>query len=581
MRTLYKEWRAINWKLVQSRVLKLQQEIYTASKVNDMKQLRKLQHVLLKSYEGKLLAVRKVTQDNRGKSTAGIDGVKKLTPEERLIMVERLNIPTKAQPVRRVWIPKPGKKELRPLGIPTIHDRCLQCLLKLAMEPEWEARFEPTSYGFRPGKNAHDAIAAIKNCLIHEPKYVLDADIKACFPSINHTALLNKIGFKGKYRKQIKFWLEAGVMDNGIFEHTDVGTPQGGIISPLLANIALHGLEIYLKQCFADIPTYFTTSGKKKSNTDSRKGLHVIRYADDFVILHSSREVVLRCAEETKKFLLLMGLELSESKTRLTHSLELKENDTKELGFDGIVGFNFLGFTVKQFYSVHRSATYRKKKLGYKTLIYPSRISINKHQRNLADIILKHGINLSQLALISKLNPVIRGWASYFGVSDANTMQFLTKQDHLLYFKLRRWSKRKKGSVVKGISYWFKTPTRKWNFGIKNICKLVDHAKYSLPLNGKGGYTRARGEKSPFDGDDIYWIERKTKNPRSPNTIRFLLKRQKGRCALCGEIFTDDDIMEKDHIIPRRKPFYGSDKVINLQLLHGHCHDNKTALEDK
>jgi RNA-directed DNA polymerase len=550
-----------------------------------MKQLRKLQHVLLKSYEGKLLAVRKVTQDNRGKNTAGIDGVMKLTPVERLEMVERLKIPTSAKPVRRVWIPKPGKKELRPLGIPTIHDRCLQSLFKLAMEPEWEARFEPTSYGFRPGKNAHDAIAAIKNCLIHEPKYVLDADIKACFPSINHMALLNKIGFNGKYRKQIKFWLEAGVMDNNIFEHTDVGTPQGGIISPLLANIALHGLEIHLKQCFSDIPTYFTTSGKKRSNTDSRKGLHVIRYADDFVILHSSREVVCRCAEETQKFLSIMGLKLSETKTRLTHTLVLKENDTKELGFDGIVGFNFLGFTVKQFYSVHRSATLSKKskkKLGYKTLVYPSKVSINRHQRNLADIILKHGVNLSQLALISKLNPVISGWARYFGVSDANTMQFLTKQDHLLYFKLRRWAKRKKGSVVKGFSYWFATPTRKWNFGIRGICTLVDHYEYSLPLSGgNDGYTRVRGGKSPFDGDDKYWADRKTKNPRSPKSVRALLKSQKGCCAFCGGKFTDDDIMEKDHIIPRRAPYYGKDKVDNLQLLHGYCHDRKTALEDK
>lgn len=577
MSTLYIEWKTIDWKLVQTKVFAWQQEIYTASKKDDIKTVRKIQHKLLNSYEARLLAVRRVTQDNRGKKTAGVDGVKNLTPEQRLEMVGNLNFPTVSKPVRRVWIPKPGKKELRPLGIPTMYDRCLQGLFKLAMEPEWEARFESNSFGFRPGRNAHDAVGAIKHCITTGKKYVIDADITQCFPSINHTALLDKIGFKGKYRKQLKYWLKAGVIDANVFQKTEIGTPQGGIISPLLANIALHGLEKHLKGCFSDIPTFYGTSGKKISSTMVAKGLHVIRYADDFVILHSSREVIFRCLEETKKFLSTVGLELSVAKTRLTHTLELGVNDTKELGFDGELGFNFLGFTFKQFKSVHRSSTWRGTKLGYKTLIYPSKNSLKKHQRKLREIILKTGKRLDQVRLIALLNPVIRGWASYFGVSDANTMGFLSKQDRLMYLKLRKWSKQK-GSVKKGSTYWFKTPTKNWKFGKKNVVSLVSHIEYSFPF-GPGGYVRIRGESSPFDGNEKYWNDRNTSNPRHTTIVKILLKKQKGKCKLCGLQFTDDDVMEKDHIIPLRKPLNGSNELKNLQLLHGHCHDTKTAQE--
>lgn len=579
MSTLYIEWRAIEWKSVQTKVLAWQQEIYTASKKGDIKTIRKIQHKLLDSYEARLLAVRRVTQDNRGKKAAGIDGVKNLTPEQRLEMVGCLKFPTASKPVRRVWIPKPGKKDLRPLGIPTMHDRCLQGLFKLALEPEWEARFEAKSFGFRPGKNAHDAIAAIKHCITTGEKYVIDADITQCFPSINHTALLNKIGFKGKYRKQLKYWLKAGVIDANVFQRTEVGTPQGGIISPLLANIALHGLEQHLKTCFSDIPTFHSLSGKKIHHSQVARGLHVIRYADDFVVLHSSREVILRCLEETKKFLSTMGLEISAEKTRLTHTLELGENDTEEFGFDGKVGFDFLGFTIKQFKSTHRSATWKGTKLGYKTLIYPSKKSLAKHQRQLREIILKKGKNLDQAKLIALLNPVIRGWASYFGVSDANTVGSLSKQDYLMYIKLRKWSRnKKKGSIKKGTVYWFKTPARNWKFGIKNVVSLDSHIEYSFPF-GPPGYVRVRGESSPFDGNDKYWNERNTRNPRHKTIVRILLKKQKGKCALCYLQFTDDDVIEQDHIIPLRAPFNGSNELENLQLLHGHCHDTKTAQE--
>lgn len=174
-------WNTIPWKKIQIHVFKLQKRIYRASSRDDVRTVRKLQRLLMKSRSAKLLAVRRVTQDNQGKKTAGVDGVKSLTPEQRLALVDTLTIGQKAQPVRRVWIPKPGSKEMRPLGIPTIHDRALQALVKLALEPEWEARFEANSYGFRPGRSCHDAIQAIHTAINHKPKYVLDADIAKCF----------------------------------------------------------------------------------------------------------------------------------------------------------------------------------------------------------------------------------------------------------------------------------------------------------------------------------------------------------------------------------------------------------------
>jgi RNA-directed DNA polymerase len=204
-----------------------------------------------------------VTQDNRGKKTAGVDGIKSLNPQQRLHLAQTLTLPQTASPTRRVWIPKPGKEEKRPLSIPTIHSRAQQALAKLALEPEWEARFEPNSYGFRPGRGCHDAIAAIFHAICQKPKYVLDADIAKCFDRINHQALLDKLQTFPKMDRAIRAWLKAGVLDGEELYPTDEGVPQGGPISPLLANIALHGLE---EAVAVDHPK-----------------ARVIRYADDLV----------------------------------------------------------------------------------------------------------------------------------------------------------------------------------------------------------------------------------------------------------------------------------------------------------
>ncbi|MHC5596379.1 MAG: reverse transcriptase domain-containing protein [Nostoc sp.] len=302
-------WKTINWRQAERYVFKLQKRIYAASRRGDVKRCRKLQKTLMRSWSNKVLAVRRVTQDNQGKKTAGVDGIKSLPPEARLELTGQLKLTGKSKPTRRVWIPKPGRDEKRPLGIPIMYDRALQAVVKTALEPEWEAIFEPNSYGFRPGRSCHDAIKQIKNCIQGKAKFVLDADIAKCFDRINHEALLQKLNIKGKVRQQIKAWLKSGVIDQGAFTATSEGTPQGGVISPLLANISLHGMEERIKT-FAETLDIREPNGKKMSRANKRNTLSLIRYADDFVVFHEDKTVVQRCREILSEWLKGIGLEL-------------------------------------------------------------------------------------------------------------------------------------------------------------------------------------------------------------------------------------------------------------------------------
>src|SRR3954452_15112045 len=252
-------WPDIAWAKVEARVHALQRRIYRAEQRGPRRKVKSLQRLLLRSTSAKLLAVRRVTQDNQGKKTPGVDGVAALEPEERCSLVQSLSLGRPAQPVRRVWIPKPGTEEKRPLGIPTLSDRAAQALVKLALEPQWEARFEANSYGFRPGRSCHDAIEAIFQSIKQCPKYVLDADIAKCFDRIDHDALLDKLNTFPRLRRVIKGWLEAGVLDGDKLFPTEQGTPQGGVLSPLLANVALQGLEKVVLNAF---PKTKTVNGK-------------------------------------------------------------------------------------------------------------------------------------------------------------------------------------------------------------------------------------------------------------------------------------------------------------------------------
>jgi RNA-directed DNA polymerase len=504
-----------------------------------------------------------------------VDGVKSLPPAARLELLGKLKLTGKSKPTRRVWIPKPGRDEKRPLGIPVMYDRALQAVVKAALEPEWEAAFEPNSYGFRPGRSPHDAIKQIKNCIQNEAKFVLDADIAKCFDRINHEALLNKLNIKGKVRQQIKAWLKSGVIDQGAFTATSEGTPQGGVISPLLANIALHGLEETLKQ-YAETLDIRYPGGKMnmRCRRDKRKSLTLIRYADDFLVLHKEKAVVQRCREIISEWLKGIGLELKPEKTRLAHTFKT------QLSEDGKAGFDFLGFHIQQYSAgkYRSNKTAEGKMLGFNTLITPSAKASKTHQEEVGRLILKHRSS-PQAALIKDLNPVIRGWTSYYKNSDAQTVGELTKQDQLTYLKLRRWAKRRCGNINDGHQkYWTTIGGDNWVFatreGNANSLRLLKHRETSCSSTN---YVKVKGDKSPYDGDTVYWSTRMGAHPELPSRKAYLLKRQKGKCTHCGLNFQEWDALEVDHIIPRT--LRGKDEYMNLQLLHRHCHDKKTTTD--
>ena len=566
-------WDDINWQQVDRYVYKLQKRIYAASRRGEIKQVRKLQKTLMNSWSCKVLATRRVTQENRGKKTAGVDGVKSLSPIARMKLVGQLRLTGKSKPTRRVWIPKPGKYEKRPLGIPTMYDRALQGVVKYALEPEWEAQFEPNSYGFRPGRACQDAIRKIKQAIQSKPKYVLDADIAKCFDRINHTTLLQKLNYNGKVRRQIKAWLKSGVIDQKVFTAISEGTPQGGVISPLLANIALHGMEMRLME-FAKTLDMRNKIGNQVSWQSKVSSLTFIRYADDFLLIHHDINVVQRCRELISVWLKDIGLELKPSKTRIAHTLQADKSE------DGIAGFDFLGYNIRQFPAgKYVSAKHRHKgALGFNTFITPSKDACKKHQLRIREIIKKHKSS-PQALLILELNPVIRGWCNYYKFSDAQTRHILTKQDHLVFQKLRAWGRYRCGSIKDAYNkYYTKIGKRNWIFatreGDANPLRLLFHSSFG---SSSTNYVKVKGDKSPFDGNLIYWSSRMGRHSEMPTSKAILLKKQKGKCKWCGLHFREGDVLEEDHIIATA--LGGKNEYNNLQLLHAHCHDAKTALD--
>ncbi len=522
------EWNQLNWRKIQKVVWKLQKRIYRAYVNGDVRKGRRLQKTLIKSYYNRLLSVRKVTQDNQGKKTAGVDKVKSLTPKQRFKLARNLKLEDKSKPIRRVWIPKPGKKEKRPLGIPVMYDRAVQALAKAVLEPEWEALFEGNSYGFRPGRSAHDAIEAIFKQIRYIPKYVLDADISKCFDRINHQKLLAKVNTYPKLRRQLRAWLKAEIVDYVKHERTPnhKGTPQGGVISPLLSNIALHGLESRIKRI-------------KVKKGMSKPAL--IRYADDFVIIHPELETIKLCQTIVSDWLKEYDLELNTEKTRIKHTLEMSGKDQP--------GFDFLGFNIRQYkVGKHRSGKAPTgKKLGFKTIIKPSEESVRRHYQKIADTVKR--LNAApQHKLITELNSIIRGWCNYFKtVCSKETFQNLTR---LTYLRIRRWADRRHSNKSKtwvSEKYWKTEKDDNWVFKSngKYETALIKHAKVEITR-----HTKVKGEVSPYDGKTLYWGKRMSNHPEMKKSVTLLLKKQKGKCNWCGLPFQEGDKLDSDHIQP-------------------------------
>jgi RNA-directed DNA polymerase len=553
-------WRELPWRKLEQHVYRIQKRIYRASQRGNHRQVDKLQKLLLKSEAARLLAVRRVTQDNQGKKTTGVDGVKSVPPKERFLMVRQLhtkrwNTRKNPPPVRRVWIPKPGKAEKRPLGIPTMMERAKQALVKMALEPEWEAVFEPNSYGFRPGRSAHDAIGAIFNGIRLKPKFVFDADIKGCFDNINHEALLEKLSTYPALTHLIRGWLKAGVLEGQDFTPTEEGTPQGGVISPLLANVALHGMEEVAKEGFAT------------HNSAERPIL--VRYADDFVILYSDRAELQRVAERVTAWLAEMGLQLSQKKTRMTHTLNACE---------GSVGFDFLGYTVRQFRvgKTHTGKDTWQRPLGFKTLIRPSKEAIKRHTQEIGRK-LRELRSAPQEAVISKLNPIIRGWCNYHRWVVCS--RAFHRCEQITFQQLVRWGvARHPGKAKAWVSQkYFRRLDERTVFGTRvkdeegNLTLI--HVRKHVETH-KEEWVKVKGEASPYDGNLLYWAKRLKQHPLVKSEKAKLLQKQQWRCPQCGLYFKEGDVLEIDHDIPIA---IGGKGISTKYVYHRHCHDEKTV----
>lgn len=459
---------AINWGKTHRLVFKLQKRIYRASERGDVKAVRRLQRLLTKSWYAKTVAVRQVTEDNRSKNIPGIDRVSGLRNNQKISLAENLELKEKFQPPIQVWIPKLGKEEMgwlcpvtlkgvsehRHLNglshlLPKIREKAKQALLKLALEPEWEAKFEPNSYGFRPSRSHQNAIAAIYNGIAQKKKYVLDAEIEKCCNKVNHIKLLDKLNTTPTFRKQIRVWLKSGIMDGDVFFPAKESQSKEGDISNLLTNIALHGMEGMLMKNFS----------RRTGRIKSQHKPNFIRYASSFVLMDESLEVVLEAKQLIEEWLKKIGLVLNESKTRITHTLIKHQEST---------GFDFLGFNIRQYPCNEKqngSIGGAEIKPGYKTLIKPSKSAIKQHFLKIDDLLAKNA-NSSQEKVINALNSAITNWTAYYSTCTSSNNS--SNMDKILHQKLFSWAKKRRNrrqSNTEVISnYWGVNRGKGWKF---------------------------------------------------------------------------------------------------------------------
>jgi RNA-directed DNA polymerase len=558
-------WEHVDWRYHEEQVRRLRGRIFQAVQEGDWPSARNLQKLMLRSWSNTLVSVRQVTQRNTGRRTAGIDGLVALTSQARAEVAVQVHASTGSHvpsPARRVYVPKASDKtKMRPLGIPVLIDRCHQARVKNALEPEWEARFEPRSYGFRPGRGCHDARESLFITLCGKPKrvWILDADLAAAFDKISHEHLFGMLGgFPA--RGMIAGWLRAGVFEAGKgFAPTGEGTPQGGVISPLLLNIALHGLE-------EAAGVRYQLTGKE-AGTLKRDSPALTRYADDLVVCCHSRQQAEQVKARLAGWLAARGLAFNEAKTRIVHLNE---------------GFDFLGFNLRRY-------------PNGKLLIKPSPTAIKRFRKRLAgEFRALRGANSA--AVLATIVPITRGWSAYY--KPAVSFKVFSALDDYLWKLTYKWAcwthPNKPKHWIAGRYYgrFNKFRNARWVFGDPATGAYLPKLAWTPIVR----HTLVQGGASPDDPSlAAYWARRrqKVKPPLDPSAAR-LLSRQDGRCGICGEhLLTPDQppqspqgwehwflqVVRKaitaDYLALCGQPAAGND--IRTHLVHATCQRRQSA----
>ncbi len=527
-------WAQINWAEVQRQVRRLQVRIVKAIKEGRHNKAKALQWLLTHSFCGKALAVKRVT-DNQGKYTPGVDEIIWKTPGAKTNAIASLQRRGYSPlPLRRLYIPKKNGK-MRPLGIPAMKCRAMQALHLLALEPVAETLADPNSYGFRSARATKDAAEQCFKALAckNRAQWVLEADIQGCFDNISHNWMMTNIPMdKAILRK----WLKAGYAFQHELFPTEAGTPQGGIISPVLANMALDGLE-------AMLATRFSPAGRDE------KKMHMVRFADDFIITgHDKTRLEQEVKPAIEEFLAIRGLTLSPEKTKITHITE---------------GFDFLGWNLRKY--------------NGKLIIKPSKANVKAHLDQIRGIIKDYGA-AKQANLIKMLNPVIRGWANYHRHAVAKAI--FARNDHMIWSMLWRWAVRRHPNKglrwikdryfkVRGARRWVFADTEKQEDGTTREITLLLESDTPIVR-----HVKIKAHANPYDPDWVPYFEARW-DQKTRGTIRGRIKlhrlwsRQEGRCPACGEIIEVGSPWATRHKVTRAAG--GTDALSNLEMRHPQC----------